>query len=588
MYIGENTFMMTVILIILAAVVIYFKFIRGRSLDHKKMRQTGDGQHGTARWSTKQEMRDTFTSVDYRPDLWRQGECLPEAQGIVVHCEAVKGDDEGGVRSKIRSRISDDNYLRCYVDDDDVHMLLIGASGIGKTANFLYPNIEYAFASGMSFITTDTKGDLYRYTGTIGEKYYGYHIKVIDLRNPLQSSGYNMIYLVNKYMDQYKKTGKLGYLAKAEKYAKITSKTIIEMGVDPGAFGQNSYFYDSAEGIVTAALLLISEFGKKGERHIVSAFKLIQDLLSPSGEEGMNQFQVLINLLPKDNRARFYAASALKTSADTMSSVMSTAMSRLLSFIDAELEQIMCFKNSIDVEKFCKEKTAVYLVLPEEDTTKYFIAGLFIQQMYREMLMVADANGGKLDNRVMFYCDELGTMPKIDGLESMFSAARSRKISIVAIIQSLSQFKQKYGEEGAEIIEDNCQLTLFGGFAPNSTTAEVLAKNLGNMTIESNSVTYSGGNSPLQMASSSTVSMMERPLMTVDELKNMPKGHFILMKTGCHPFKTRLRLFLKWGITFEDQYKIAVKEQRTPRYIDKYELCDAVIDANEEIVDDVS
>ena len=576
-----------IVLMSVLGVLLYFKFFKQNSLKKAKTTSTGDGQMGTARWGTHAEMEETFHKIEYRPDLWRQGIELPKAQGIIVHCEpagmgaATKFDSVKNRFNKTAGAEEKNPILNCFVDDDDVHMLMIGAAGVGKTANFLYPNIEYAFASGMSFITTDTKGDLYRYTGTIGEKYYGYSIKVIDLRNPLASSGYNMIYLVNKYMDAYKKTKKLSYLAKAEKYAKITAKTIIEMGVDPGAFGQNSYFYDSAEGIVTATLLLIAEFGRKGERHIISCFKLIQDMMAPSNIEGQNQFQVLIDLLPEDSRARFYAAAALKSSSDTMSSVMSTAMSRLLTFIDSELEQIMCFKNSIDVESFCDKKTAIYLVLPEEDTTKYFIASLFIQQMYREMLMVADSKGGKLDNRVMFYCDEIGTMPKIDGLEAMFSAARSRKISIVAIIQSLSQFEQKYGKEGSEIIQDNCQLTLFGGFAPNSTTAEILAKNLGNQTIENMSVTKGAG--ILSTESSKTISMTQRALMTPDELKNMPKGNFILMKTGCHPFKTKLLLFLKWGIKFEKQYRIENKEQKKPKYMDKNDLCDAVIDANPNI-----
>ena len=52
---------------------------------------------------------------------------------------------------------------------------MIGASGVGKTAYFLYPNLEYACASGMSFLATDTKGDLYRNYGAIARDYYGYH-----------------------------------------------------------------------------------------------------------------------------------------------------------------------------------------------------------------------------------------------------------------------------------------------------------------------------------------------------------------------------------------------------------------------------
>ena len=149
----------------------------------------------------------------------------------------------------------------------------------------------------------------------------------------------------------------------------------------------------------------------------------------------------------------------------------------------------------------------------------------------------------------MFYMDEIGTLPKVDGLEMIFSASRSRKISIVAIIQSLAQFEKTYGKEGAEIIVDNCQCTLFGAFAPNSKTAEEMSRNLGKQTVLSGSVSRSASKD----GSSRSLQMIERPLMTVDELKSMPKGHFIVMKTGCHPMKTRLKLFFKWGIQFEER-----------------------------------
>ena len=80
-----------------------------------------------------------------------------------------------------------------------------------------------------------------------------------------------------------------------------------------------------------------------------------------------------------------------------------------------------------------------------------------IRDRYRELLAVADEQGGKLKNRVMFYLDEIGTIPKIESLEMAFSAVRSRRCSIVAIIQSFAQLQKNYGKEGSEIIIDNCQ-----------------------------------------------------------------------------------------------------------------------------------
>ena len=72
------------------------------------------------------------------------------------------------------------------MDSDDVHVMMIGASGVGKTAYFLYPNLEYACASGMSFLALDTKGDLARNYGAIARDIYGYRISAlmeVSMRN---------------------------------------------------------------------------------------------------------------------------------------------------------------------------------------------------------------------------------------------------------------------------------------------------------------------------------------------------------------------------------------------------------------------
>ena len=195
----------------------------GGSLKSFKNKPVGNGQHGTARFATKGEVSKTYKQIPYTPNLWRNGEQLPTVDGLIVGCNESVGQ------------------MTALVDDSDIHTLMIGASGVGKTANFLYSNIEYCCAAGMSFAATDSKGDLYRNTATIAEKYYGYKISVIDLRNPTRSSGYNMLYLVNKYMDLYKSEGKLEYKAKSEKFAKITAKTIISADGDVSSMGQNGY-----------------------------------------------------------------------------------------------------------------------------------------------------------------------------------------------------------------------------------------------------------------------------------------------------------------------------------------------------------
>ncbi len=546
-----------VILILLMAAfigtVILMSVLENKSINGIKAKTVGDGQHGTARWATKPEISQTFFSLPYEPEKWRRGEELPDIQGAIIGCRGRKN-------------------TTALVDTGDVHTLMIGAAGVGKTAYFLYPNIEFCCASGMSFINSDTKGDVARNYGEIAKKYYGYNVSVLDLRNPTRSDENNILHLVNKYMDIYiSDNTQLSAKAKAEKYAKITAKTIINIGGgDSAGYGQNAYFYDAAEGLLSSVILLLAEFGEKNERHIVSVFKLIQDLIAKpppktAKDKPQMYFAKLMEKLPGDHKAKWLAGAALNSADQSMMSVMSTALSRLNSFLDSEMEQLLCFGTAIDAEKFCSEKSAIFIILPEEDQSKYFMVSLLVQQLYREILVIADEKGGTLDRRVMFYLDEFGTFPKIEGAEAMFSAGRSRKISIVAIIQSFAQLEQKYGKEGMEIITDNTQLTIFGGFAPNSQSAEVLSKALGEQTVQSGSV--STGKDKSQ-----SLQMIGRPLMTVDELKSMPKGQFIVMKTGTHPMISPLKLYFKWGIVFEEPYLLGDKGAREVSYMDRDEL----------------
>ena len=250
------------------------------SLNSIKSKTVGDGQHGTARWATEQEIRKSYASVPFDVASWRAGKDLPQMQGLIL------GSVQRG------------KQLDALVDCDDVHCLMIGASGVGKTAFFLYPNLEFACASGMSFLALDTKGDLARNYGTIAKKYYGYHVSVVDLRNPTRSDGSNLLTLINRYMDIAKEQpDNLAARAKAEKYAKILAKTIVNPGGDEQDRGQNAYFYDAAEGLLTSVILLLAEYvpldaAGHEKRHIVSVFKLVQELLAPVGNTKRTGFQI--------------------------------------------------------------------------------------------------------------------------------------------------------------------------------------------------------------------------------------------------------------------------------------------------------
>lgn len=258
------------------------------TLNGIKSKTVGDGQHGTARFATQKEIQQTYTRVPYEPEKWWQHIAAPNSPVTQLPQGLIVGYKKNGIS------------ISALVDTGDIHCLMIGAAGVGKTANFLYPNIEYACASGMSFLCTDTNGDLFRNYAGIAKDCYGYNISVLDLRNPTRSDGDNILHLVNKYMDAYKQNPEnLSFKAKVEKYAKITAKTIItSSGEDTASYGQNAFFYDAAEDLLTSVILLIAEYCASEKRHIISVFKMIQDLLAPLPVKNKSLFQLLMDILP--------------------------------------------------------------------------------------------------------------------------------------------------------------------------------------------------------------------------------------------------------------------------------------------------
>ena len=112
-----------VLAVIFIAFLVIANLLDNKSLNGIKSKKIGDGQYGTARWASKSEIKKAFVSLPFEPEKWRKGANLPTVQGTVVGCR------------------SSGKKAFALVDEGDVHTLMVGAAGVGKTAYFLYPNL---------------------------------------------------------------------------------------------------------------------------------------------------------------------------------------------------------------------------------------------------------------------------------------------------------------------------------------------------------------------------------------------------------------------------------------------------------------
>lgn len=557
-----------------------------------------NGPLGDAKFASEKDLDKEYITVDFDPQKWRKDpKSRPTEPGYLLGNWHVGG--------KVVNRYGIPKYIdkngnftggkvKARVFTDDQHALLVASSGAGKSAFFLYPSIEYALATGQSIIVTDTKGDNVDRYAPIAEA-YNYKVLNFHLGNPLRSCCWNMLAMTNKYNDLYKSCSNkkseqaIQYKAKAEAFAKICADTIIKQGTN-GDFGSNSFFYDSACGLLQAAILLVSEYAAPEERHIVSVYKLIQELSGTVVDEDTKQqktrVQEILDKLPEDSKIRMFAGASAQSGGDAQASVVSTALSRLLTFLDSEVETMICGKSDIDAEDFANNKTILFITLSEAYPTRHCFVTLLVSELYRELLQVSSENGNHVPKpkgfngntpRITYFLDEFGTLGTLQGIEQIMSASRSRGIFLCLIIQGVSQLERNYGKESAKIIMDNCKLVYFTGISAISEDAERFSKLLGKYTVQTNSVSSSTNGTSVTRNKSRSLQMTAVDLMSPEEIRHQIKqGDFIIMRTSQDPIRAHFDLYVDWGITLKDRKEFPARQAGDIKYTNRKKIIDAI------------
>ena len=489
------------------------------NLDIKAVK-VGNGQYGSAQWMPPEERKKTFHTVPFGRE---------EIPGYVVGADGEKQE-----------------WL---IDNSDQTVMLLAPPGGGKTMCNLVPTIYYNAmvnkntGTGASMILTDCKGDLYRKTKAVLEECQ-VDVCVLNFRSPLSGMKFNLMHNVNQAINQYRtaqqEKERLSAYARAERYAKMLAESLVD-NMETNAKSENSaYFNNTAKSLITALILLVSEYGEESERHIISVFKLIIELngldeASSTGELQKSKMEKLLREIGNERLINYAGASITADVRATMD-IYSTALMKLASFIDAELEQLVCNHSpEIDAQRFAEHPTAIFLICPDENTTRHFFVALFIRYFTNELIELAENRyHGTLPRPCLNLWDEFGNMPAVKDAPAIFTASRSRRIRLVIAIQSQDMLDRVYGKTGAKVIQKACQMLVFTYVAPTDLdTAKYLSELLGKETVLSGSITSGKGYT-------STQQMIGKPLLFPDEIIHLSFGNYVVMKSGSCPMQTKL------------------------------------------------
>ena len=395
----------------------------------------------------------------------------------------------------------------------NLNTLVCGGSGAGKTRFYCKPNLMQA---NTSFVILDPKGEIVRDTGKLLEK-KGYEIRVLDLISMERSHCYNpFVYLQNDNDIQRLVTN------------------LFKATTPKGSQSQDP-FWDTAASMLLLALVFYLHYEAPEEEQ---NFAMVMEMLragdvDEEDSKAMSALDTLFYDLRKtdpDHIALKYYDAYHSGSGKTLKSIQITLAARLEKF---NLESVagLTITDELDLWKLGEEKTALFAIIPDNDTSFNFLVSLLYTQLFQQLFEVADKKyGGSLPVPVQFLMDEFANVSLPDDFDKILSVMRSRGVSVSIILQNLAQLKALFEKQWESIVGNCDEFVYLGG--NEKETHKYVSELLGKETIDTNTYGKSSGRNGNY---STNYQNMGRELMTPDEVRMLDNGYALLFIRGERP-----------------------------------------------------
>lgn len=596
-----------IIILLLILLIVFFMYYIEPRMSKQKLKNSNE--HGSARWSTVQEIKKNFKK------------------------ESLNNIDKVGFPIYF-----DKNLKNVWFDHDTPHWVYLGSTGSGKSSTSVLPLCAFIAnaKTPKSVFITDPKGEIFSKTSKMFQE-KNYNIITIDFRHPENSDKINLlepcILEYEKYMEneniayeldnkiiEMKKRKKIydeeynyinsdndfvdkdyystNYLLNLEKSKSIIEK-LIQENIEKKQNYENKSLYHYAEcnrlitfissmimnekdtkdpfwnnsarnlleGII--GLFLEDYKNKKIERCQItlSAIKKFQNSSMP--EENAEIFKSYIESKPYGSKSKDSLTSILASSENTYKSITSVFNEKMSLFDDINVENIIS-SSSFPLDILGKVPTAFYIIVPDEEKIYFNLITIIIGLLYREITKYANSREEKKTKiEIDWILDEFANCPPLPEIETIISVARSRGLRFHMYIQSFSQLDNVYGKEVAQTILDNSGLAYLK--TNTQDTAERISKLLGTKTLETSSINYSLSN--INATGSKGTNLIGRPLLTADEIKQLHYKTILFPIVG-HPILRDTVFYKKFKI-FKDGM-IERKSYPLKRFTDYYYTVDDI------------
>lgn len=405
----------------------------------------------------------------------------------------------------------------------NLNTIVIGGSGAGKTRFYCKPNIMQC---NTSFVVLDPKGEILRSEGYMLEK-EGYVIKVIDLIDMSKSHGYNPFHYIQSDKDILKL---------------ITN--LIRNTTPKGSQSMDPFWEKSETALLEALMLYLYHYAPEDEQN----FTMVMEMLTyaevkEDDEEYESPLDELFHHLERfdpDSLALKQYQIYKQAAGKTAKSILISVGVRLAAFNLDSMASLTRF-DELELDKIGERKTALFAVIPDNDSTFNFLVGMLYTQLFQMLYYQADyVYGGELPVPVHFLMDEFANVALPDEFDKLLSTMRSRQIFVSIILQNLAQIKTLFKDSWESIVGNCDELYYLGG--NEQSTHKFISEYLGKETLDTNTFGKSTGHSG---SYSTNYQQTGRELLTPDEVRLLNNDYGLLFIRGELPIMDKKYDLLK-------------------------------------------
>ena len=437
-------------------------------------------------------------------------------------------DEDNNIILSATERLSMSSRVPNPAYDRNKNVLVVGGSGSGKTRFVVKPNLMQLHSS---YVITDPKGTLLPETGRMFAD-NGFDVRSLNTINFKKSLHYNP----------------LVYIKSEKDILKLVNVLIENTKGEGDKSGED--FWVKAERLLYQALISYLYYeAPLSDRNIPTLSDMLDACDAKDDDEDFQSpvdiiFEELAEEKPKCFAVKQYTKFK-KAAGKTLKSILISCAARLAPFDIEELRELMMY-DELALDEIGDRKTAFYVIMSDTDSTFSFLVAMMFYQMFNLLCDKADDEyGGRLPFHVRCILDEFANIGKIPNFERLISTIRSREISAMIILQSLSQLTPVYKED-AETIQDCCDSTIFLGGKSQKTT-EAISKSVGKMTLDNTNYNETRGEHGNYSINNSNLG---RDLIDPSEVGRLPRSQCLVLITGEKPFKSR-----KYNLKSHKRYK---------------------------------